>query len=882
MNILKKFLLLQLLFFIPLFSFCQCSPSPFLPMFIFYENFDDTTTCMTQGGQTAWEYGNQTTAIPGFATGAAANISNLLLPGVSGGATFIGIDGSDNTNGMMSTLTSPSIDISTYYYQNYPFVLEYSFFSNNTIDAAQNKLLVEISDGNNWIPVDSSQGNFSDWQRKCIGLNSIVSAFTANIQVRFTVIGDNSNGGNTANNDILIDNIIIRPIYQTPPSNINISGLSPTSVDIQWDDNSFTPGWSVMIEAVDTGNSFMTSQLHTNISYPYNGFPPPVSFSNLLPGRTYRLTVTNYSVSCGTKDPDVFNSFGGSNATSSDFIYFSTPTLCSSSSTPALGSGSSIANPVITTVPFYSDTSRNDLCHGYDMNTFAPITETWYQVAIDPCADSLEINLGYESGQGGGTGIPTWDAALRLVIANKFGTIIASNLINYHVELNTGAIQSGDTIYVSIESLNSGYPNCFSMFGGTPINCNVSGADYIINIEQTILPLPNASIAYPSNNYCRTDSSIILPSVVGSSGGVFSSTIPMLDTNTGSIPLLPSSYGTHSIHYNVSYPNVLTCFAVDSFQMHLSGINAAITSFTNPTCFASTDGTAIAASSMGFFPYTHLWSNGDSTLIADSLGAGLTSLIVSDSIGCSDTITILLTEPFPLTSTSSLTDNFCFGDSLGAITAVPIGGTPNYSFNWSSGDTTSNLTNLTAGGYDLTITDANACEEYTSYTITEPSILSSFVTDNSDGTATISVQGGTSPYAYQWSNNAGAQTTSTATNLVNNAIYYVTVVDANGCTTIDSIQPVFIAIESLKKENSVVVYPNPIKQQFFVELTLARPIKASIQINTMLGQTILERELGLISSQKIELDASKLSTGIYWLNIKVGKEWIHRKITVNN
>ncbi len=116
-----------------------------------------------------------------------------------------------------------------------------------------------------------------------------------------------------------------------------------------------------------------------------------------------------------------------------------------------------------------------------------------------------------------------------------------------------------------------------------------------------------------------------------------------------------------------------------------------------------------------------------------------------------------------------------------------------YHYEWSTSESTEDISNLAAGTYTVTVNDGNCCSATDVITITEPLTLNTSVTNtdvgcygNSDGSGTVNASGGTSPYSYQWDSNAGNQTTQTATGL-SQGTYYVTVTDNNGCTGIDSV-----------------------------------------------------------------------------------------------
>ncbi len=136
-----------------------------------------------------------------------------------------------------------------------------------------------------------------------------------------------------------------------------------------------------------------------------------------------------------------------------------------------------------------------------------------------------------------------------------------------------------------------------------------------------------------------------------------------------------------------------------------------------------------------------------------------------------------------------LTNATCFGDDDGSITTMASGGTPDYMYMWSSTDTLAALNNLSAGAYDVTVTDSQGCTVKDSYLVNEPEMI--VITGNvenvscaggDDGSITTMVTGGTPDYLYMWST---SDTLAALDNLIPGA-YDVTVTDSQGCIAQDS------------------------------------------------------------------------------------------------
>lgn len=194
--------------------------------------------------------------------------------------------------------------------------------------------------------------------------------------------------------------------------------------------------------------------------------------------------------------------------------------------------------------------------------------------------------------------------------------------------------------------------------------------------------------------------------------------------------------------------------------------------------------------------YTYSWSTGQTTEDISNLLAGNYSYTVIDANNCTSTGNVVITEPSqPLTVASVITNVNCFGETNGAIDLTVTGGTPNYSFEWSSSSfqlsvTSEDLTGYAADDYRYEITDDNGCKTIDTLTITEPPLLESSVTGvnilckgQSTGSVDLTVTGGSNPYTYAWNNGLISE------DIVNlpAGIYEVVVTDDHGCETISSI-----------------------------------------------------------------------------------------------
>ena len=196
------------------------------------------------------------------------------------------------------------------------------------------------------------------------------------------------------------------------------------------------------------------------------------------------------------------------------------------------------------------------------------------------------------------------------------------------------------------------------------------------------------------------------------------------------------------------------------------------------------NGSASATTSLGTPPYTYSWSNGATTSSITGLAPGSYSVTVTDSENCTDKETVSIHSSSSPTCTVMGTDASC-GDSNGSATVNAVGGTPGYTYLWSTGSTNQTITGLNTGTYTVTVTDAAGCitschvniSNTTPPTCTVSGVNTTCGYDN--GSATVFPFGGSGSYTYLWNNGA---TTATISDLAPGS-YSVEVTDSNGCST---------------------------------------------------------------------------------------------------
>ena len=281
------------------------------------------------------------------------------------------------------------------------------------------------------------------------------------------------------------------------------------------------------------------------------------------------------------------------------------------------------------------------------------------------------------------------------------------------------------------------------------------------------------------------------------SNGAVTEDINSLPAGTYSVNITDANGCTNTQTITLTEPPVLT--ASTTADTYAGGWNV--------SCNGANDGAIDLTVSGGTPGYSYAWNNGATTEDLSGLTAGTYSVTITDANGCTNIQTITLTEPPVLNaSTTAVTyaggwNVSCNGASDGAIDLTVGGGTPGYSYVWNNGATTEDLSGLTAGTYSVTITDANGCQHSNQIFINQPEELTSEpeITSDyngsdiscfgaSDGSASLSVNGGTPGYTYIWMNSDNEVIGNSPTiSGIPSGVYNVLTIDANGCQSSASV-----------------------------------------------------------------------------------------------
>ena len=295
----------------------------------------------------------------------------------------------------------------------------------------------------------------------------------------------------------------------------------------------------------------------------------------------------------------------------------------------------------------------------------------------------------------------------------------------------------------------------------TGISCSATA-----NVTITEASPINAAMSFTNVSCFGLTNGTALVSASGGTPGYTYSWAPSGGTNASATLLGQGSY-------TVTVTDTIGCIKTGNVTITqpASVVAIALTS-TDNLCFGDSIGTATATGSGGTAPYFYYWPVNDDTLTTiTGLVAGTYSGYVADFTGCSVTSTVVVAEPPELTFTSSTSQITCFGGT-GSIGLVASGGTGTLVI---TGDDT---TNLAAGTYNYTVTDANLCSKTTQAIINPaPSLLTLTATATQ-----ITCFGGTGSVVLAASGGTGNLVISgDATLNLAPGVYNYVVTDSNGC-----------------------------------------------------------------------------------------------------
>ena len=278
--------------------------------------------------------------------------------------------------------------------------------------------------------------------------------------------------------------------------------------------------------------------------------------------------------------------------------------------------------------------------------------------------------------------------------------------------------------------------------------------------------------------------------------------------------------------------------------------------------------------------FTYDWYVDGVLMLSDTLDAtnlpGGQLTTVANFLGCTGTSSeITLQQPAALNITSQQTNVSCYSDATGSIAITTQGGTGAYDYQWSTSANTSTISSLSAGFYDVTVTDANNCSLTEQFTITEPSQLQVSVTMNQNQLTAV-VSGGSPSYSYEWQLNNQTVSTSSLMTAQQTGYYVLTVTDANGCieSKTQYYEQPSVGVEQASSLD-IKVYPNPASTEFVIEISSQELFE--YELMSYKGDVLLRGNV----TQKTKVNIEDFASGFYVLRLYNNQLFYHNKITLN-
>jgi len=505
-------------------------------------------------------------------------------------------------------------------------------------------------------------------------------------------------------------------------------------------------------------------------------------------------------------------------------------------------------------------------------------------------------------------------------VKNLGTSLLTSATINYSINGGANQTQPWSGTLPTNATQNVVLSNSLSLVSG--VN---TVQFYLSNVNQTAI----STIANPSTSIINKVSPISGTGYSESCNAVLPSGwfVNNPDAGASFTRVTTSGYGTPlgalRMYFYNSPPGAIDEVSMPAFD--LSGLTTAQLKFKrahsqydNGGGQLSNDSIIFAASTDCGLTWTNLWLKSGSSLATvaastTSYVANTNAAFVQDSInlnfaaGNSSVLVKIIAhsdygnnaffDDFNIVSNTNSSsfassNTTCSNSANGSATASGMFGTSPYSYSWSNGATTQTISNLVAGTYTCTITDANSSTQQVTAIITSPtavsvnlSSLSNTSNTNPSGSISSSMTGGTPPYTCSWTNVPSAQSSNPSVGGLAAGSYTIVVTDANGCTAssqIAVVSTVGINETVLNNNATLLFYPNPFTDNATLKLNISKSENVSYTLVSAMGAVVGSENKGKLQAGEslITIDGSNLAAGIYLMNVTVGNKTYSQKLNI--
>lgn len=233
------------------------------------------------------------------------------------------------------------------------------------------------------------------------------------------------------------------------------------------------------------------------------------------------------------------------------------------------------------------------------------------------------------------------------------------------------------------------------------------------------------------------------------------------------------------------------------------------------TCGQTTD--VIALPTGGTQPYRYEWNTGDLTQTLKDRYPGKYFVFITDNRGCETTTISHITTPSNLEVSGIYQDPICYLSETGSITLAVKGGTSPYTYKWSNGATTKDISNIGAGFYSVVVTEKDGCSYTESFILEDPKPIT--VDIGEDRTLCKGQELVITPRVkdlytkFNWSSTNGFTSTKPSVTIKEAGDYYLSITDSKGCIARDTM--------TLKVSNTDISSEIVVATQIFVNDTIA-------------------------------------------------------------